>query len=143
MVFFGCVQSQKWIRCATLSSVVTSICPKIFCSRRVEFQQKRVEKKLPSSLDACHLHGSLSVSYYLFESADQIRPCRPLATGVVTELTSNVIHCENSTVRALFRWLNELEPNMPVSTSSQSELKEVHTSVGPEWLCDIVDRRKI
>ena len=53
---------------------------RFFCSRRVEFQRNASRKKLPSSLDACHLHGSLSASYYLVESADQIRrsqPCTP------------------------------------------------------------------
>ena len=44
-----------------------------FCSRRVEFQRNASTKKLPPSFDACHLHGSLSVSYFLVESADQIR----------------------------------------------------------------------
>ena len=44
-----------------------------FCSRRVEFQRNASTKKLPPSYGACHLHGSLSVSYFLVESADQIR----------------------------------------------------------------------
>ena len=44
-----------------------------FSFGRVELQRNASRKKLPSSLDACYLHGSLSVSYYLVESADQIR----------------------------------------------------------------------
>ena len=69
---FGCVLSQKLIRCTTLSSVVTSICPKIFALEELSFNERRREE-FPSSFDACHLHGSLSVSYFLVESADQIR----------------------------------------------------------------------
>ena len=45
---------------------------RFFAVEELRFNETRREKKLSSSLDACHLHGSLSVSFYLVESADQI-----------------------------------------------------------------------
>ena len=59
----------------------------LFCSGRVEFQRNASRKKLPSSFDECHLHDSLSVFYFLVESADQIRRSQTRHPGRGGELT--------------------------------------------------------
>ena len=49
------------------------------CRQNVHCERFLLLELFPSSSDACHLHGSLSVSYHLVESADQIRFCNSAA----------------------------------------------------------------
>ena len=120
--YFGCVQSQKEIRCATLSSVVTRICLKMFCTARLEFQRNasRKNSNLHWMRVTC-MHGSLSVSSYLVQSADQIRRHPYSSSNRSHAVACSILPPQRKSLRTS---IGEQTSSMPASAATRSRLSE-------------------